>query len=58
MLKVNVENVLDHGDEYEYKIAQYQESEWYGSEKNILELVVNTPSGKEKAAIKIVAHTR
>lgn len=58
VLKVKVENVLDHGDEYEYKIAQYQESEWYGSEKKILELVVNTPSGKEKAAIKIVAHTR
>lgn len=56
-LTFKVTHNLDHGDDYDYKIAQYNESEWYGKEKNSLELSVNTPSGKEKGKLSVVAYT-
>ena len=50
-----VKNELYHGDEEDYRIAQYQESEWYGSEFNYLSLKVTTPGGKEKGNLVVRA---
>lgn len=52
-LTFKVSEHLSHGDEEDYRIAQYQESEWYGSLCNNLELVVTTPKGKEKGTCKV-----
>ena len=49
-----VKNELYHDDE-DYRIAQYQESEWYGLEYNYLLLKVTTPKGKEKGNLIVHA---
>ena len=57
-LYFEVKNVLEHENEHEYKIAQYQESEWYGSEYNYLELKVTTPTGKTKGTLNVYANCK
>jgi len=44
---------LSHGDEEDYRIAQYQESEWYGAFYKYMEINVFTPSGKNKGNLKV-----
>ena len=48
-LSVSVEDYFSHGDNGDYKCAQYQESEWYGERGNKLVVKVTTPKGKAKA---------
>jgi hypothetical protein len=50
-----VEECFSHGDDYDYEIAQYQESEWYGSNQTKLHITIKTPSGKVKADYKFGA---
>ena len=57
-LYFEVKNILEHEDEYEYKIAQYQESEWYATEYNYLELRVTTPKGKTKGILDVRARVK
>ena len=57
-LHFEVKNRLSHGDECDYKIAQYEESEWYGSEYNYLELKVTTPTGKTKGTLNVCANCK
>ena len=54
-LRFEVEECFSHGDECEYKIAQYQESEWYGSNQTKLHITINSPKGKVKADYKFGA---
>ena len=54
-LTFDVEECFSHGDEYDYNIAQYQESEWYGSNQAKLHITIKTPSGKVKADYKFGA---
>ena len=49
---VSIDEYFSHGDETDYKIAQYQESEWYGCRGKVLTLNISTPSGKHKATIQ------
>ena len=48
ILKVSTKEYVDHGDEGDYRCAQYQESEWYGHRGNKLCVEVTTPTGKLK----------
>jgi hypothetical protein len=48
-VSVKVEEYFSHGDETDYKIAQYQESEWYGYRGKLIVVEVTTPKGKTKA---------
>lgn len=57
-LYFEIKNELEHDDEYEYKIAQYQESEWYATEYNYLELKVTTPMGKTKGTLDVRARAK
>lgn len=52
-LSFEVKNELYHGDEEYYRIAQYRESEWYGSEYNYLSLKVVTSVGEEKGNLVV-----
>lgn len=54
-LSFEVKNDFSNGDEESYKCAMYQESEWYGSNCNILVLKVTTPKGKEKGNLSVAA---
>lgn len=47
-LRFKVEEFLDHGDEGDYRAAQYHESEWYGSRGQNLHIIVKDQDGKEK----------
>lgn len=47
-LHFKVEEFLDHGDEGDYRAAQYHESEWYGSRGQNLHIIVKDQNGKEK----------
>ena len=47
-LRFTVEEFLDHGDEGDYRAAQYHESEWYGSRGQNLHIIVKDQDGKEK----------
>jgi hypothetical protein len=47
-LHFKVEEFLDHGDEGDYRAAQYHESEWYGSRGQNLHIIVKDQDGKEK----------
>lgn len=47
-LKVSVKEYFDHGDEGDYRCAQYQESEWYGHRGTKVCVEIATPSGKVK----------
>ena len=51
-LTFTIKENLSHGDETDYRIAQYQESEWYGSFANNITLEVTTPKGKSKGVCK------
>ena len=51
-LRFDVEECFSHGDDYDYEIAQYQESEWYGSNQAKLHITIKTPNGKVKADYK------
>lgn len=51
-LTFTIKENLSHGDETDYRIAQYQESEWYGSFTNNITLEVTTPKGKSKGVCK------
>lgn len=51
-LRFDVEECFSHGDDYDYEIAQYQETEWYGSNQAKLHITIKTPSGKVKADYK------
>lgn len=42
-----------HSDEYYYRRAMENESEWYGTHVNYLEVNIFTPTGKNKKEIKI-----
>lgn len=55
VLTFAIEECFSHGDEYDYEIAQYQESEWYGSNQAKLHITIKTPSGKVKADYKFGA---
>jgi uncharacterized protein CbrC (UPF0167 family) len=46
IVKVEVRDYLDHGDDCDYRIAQYQESEWYGKRGN--NLILSIKKGKNK----------
>ena len=46
VVKVKVEEYLNHGDEEDYRIAQYQESEWYGKRGNAI--TISIKGGKSK----------
>lgn len=46
VIKVEVKEFLNKGDEEDYRIAQYQESEWYGVRGNELSLTIK--GGKNK----------
>jgi hypothetical protein len=48
----DVEDCFSHGDDYDYEIAQHQESEWYGSNQAKLHIIIKTPSGRVKADYK------
>lgn len=50
IISIKVEQYLDHGYEEEYRIAQYQESEWYGKRGNNLTITIN--GGKNKKDYK------
>lgn len=47
-VRLSVEEFFDHGDDTDYRIAQYQESEWYGSRGQNMRLVIKGSEGKEK----------
>ena len=51
-LRFDVEECFSHGDDCDYNIAQYQESEWYGSNQTKLHITIKTPNGKVKADYK------
>jgi len=51
-LKVEVKEFFSHGDDTDYRIAMYQESEWYGCRGNKLVVSIKTPNGKEKHSVK------
>jgi hypothetical protein len=51
-LKVEVNEFFSHGDDTDYKIAMYRESEWYGCRGSKLIISIKTPSGKEKHSVK------
>lgn len=48
-LSVEIAAYSSHGDDMDYKCAQYHESEWYGYRGARLNVKVTTPSGKIKA---------
>ena len=48
----DVEECFSHGDDYDYEIAQHQESEWYGSNQAKLHIIIKTPSGRVKVDYK------
>jgi len=50
VVRCSIESFIDKGDEMDYEIAQYQESEWYGSRG--YNLVVNIKGGKGKKDYK------
>ena len=54
-LRFDIEECFSHGDDYDYEIAQYQESEWYGSNQAKLHITIKTPSGKVKTDYKFGA---
>lgn len=45
VVKTCVRDYLSHGDETDYKIAQYQESEWYGKRGNNLFITITDGKG-------------
>jgi hypothetical protein len=47
VVSFSVNDYLDHGDETDYKIAQYQESEWYGKRGNNLTIVIKCGRNKK-----------
>ena len=47
-LRVEVKEYFSHGDETDYDIAMYQESEWYGNRGNKLHVTITTPMGRMK----------
>jgi len=51
-LKVGVKEFFSHGDDTDYRVAMYQESEWYGCRGNKLVVSIKTPNGKEKHSVK------
>lgn len=52
-LSIEMQKKLYHNDDEEYQIAQHLETEWYGTQSNILLLKVTTPTGKEKGKLII-----
>jgi len=48
-LTIEVAPYSSHGDDMDYKCAQYHESEWYGFRGARLNVKVTTPNGKIKA---------
>ena len=57
-LHFEVKNELSHGNGHDYEIAQYQESEWYGTEFNFLKVEVSTPTGKTKGTLDVYANVK
>lgn len=47
VVKTRVDEYLDHGDEEDYRIAQYQESEWYGKRGNAITISIKGGKGKK-----------
>lgn len=47
IIRFSVSDYLNHGDEYDYEIAQYQESEWYGKGGNRLTIEIKEGKGKK-----------
>ena len=46
VIKAEVKEYLDYGDDVDYEIAQYQESEWYGKRGN--NITISIRGGKNK----------
>jgi hypothetical protein len=46
IIKSEVKSYLNHGDEEDYRVAQYQETEWYGKRGDYL--LINIENGKNK----------
>lgn len=47
-VSINTQDFFSHGDETDYKIAQYQESEWYGQRGTKLIVNINNSKGEQK----------
>lgn len=54
VVRVEVRDYLDHGDDCDYRIAQYQESEWYGKRGNNLILTIKAGKQKKEYQYKFV----
>lgn len=52
-LSFEVKNSFSHGDNCSYQHAMQCESEWYGSNCDVLILKVTTPKGKEKGNLSV-----
>jgi hypothetical protein len=46
-LSVSIKPYVNHGDEYDYEIAMYQESEWYGTMGNEIEVTFRNGKGEK-----------
>lgn len=55
ILLVEVRNLLEHDNEYDYKVAQEEEREWYATDYSYIGLKVKTPSGKGKGEMDVRA---
>lgn len=47
-VSISTQDFFSHGDETDYKIAQYQESEWYGQRGTKLIVNINNSKGEQK----------
>lgn len=45
---ISTDDFFSHGDEMDYKVAQYQESEWYGTRGTMLVVDIKNSKGENK----------